>query len=47
MNASVEVSEREWAVRRIRPAIEDVGSLELRRSTIRMRGVMKKIEPEV
>lgn len=47
MKASVEVSESECALRMIMPAILEVGNLLVRRSTIRIRGVMKKALPEV
>lgn len=46
MKASVEVSEREWALRMMRPEMSEGGSLLDKRSTMRMRGVMKKIELE-
>lgn len=43
--ASVDESERVWALRIIRPARQEGGSLEVRRSTMRMREVTKKMEP--
>lgn len=46
MKASVEVSEREWAERMSRAATEEAGRREVRRSTMRMRGVTKKASPE-
>lgn len=47
IKASVEVSVREWTVGMMRPAIWEVGSFLVRRSTMRMRGVMKKTLEEV
>lgn len=47
MKASVEVSEREWAFRMMREEIDEVGTREERRSTMRIRGVMKKMLLEV
>uniref|UniRef100_A0A2P2KER6 DNA repair endonuclease UVH1 isoform X3 n=1 Tax=Rhizophora mucronata TaxID=61149 RepID=A0A2P2KER6_RHIMU len=46
MKASVDVSEREWALSRSKPAREETGSLLVRRSTMRILGVMKHIWPE-
>lgn len=46
MKASVEVSERRWALRTRRPATADGGTREVRRSAMRMRGVTKKAAPE-
>ena len=42
MKASVEVSESEHALRMTMPAILEVGNLLVRRSTIRIHGMMKK-----
>lgn len=42
----MEVSESECAVRIMMPAILEVGNLLVRRSTMRIRGVMKKALPE-
>lgn len=47
IKASVEVSVRFCAFKIINPAREEVGILEVSKSTIRMREVMKKGWPEV